>query len=472
MRRLIPAVALLTLACGGPAPDAPPPEAPPADTVTVGERVPFPFATLIETAPVPLLAGGEIGVSAAVCGGCHTDIAAEWQASTHAQAMADGQYLAELAKPNNPRWLCLSCHRPLQAQAAVRQQPGSLLLGAHERSVGALAAKANPGHQPALIHEAITCATCHVRVASDGRGTILGPRGDTTSPHRVTVDRPGLHGVCERCHTPGTGHLTPSFACWFETHGELAAGPQRDRDCVDCHMPTATRPLAAGGPVRTTRRHTWAGGGVPKRFADYSTLLARGWKPGITVQVDRPEAEGAGWRVAITLENTHGGHAVPTGDPERHLRIIARTGSHRWQQHLGQVWDWGDDATGRPARRLTDTRLRPGERRTLVAHLPARPAADVVVEVAHVRLSPENLRHARGATLDAELKALRPQAQAVVAELERHYPTFTWIHRTRWAPGAATPIIVPLAELLAESAQPRALTTLDATLGTGVAATP
>ena len=48
----------------------------------------------------------------------------------------------------------------------------------------------------------------------------------------------------------------------------------------------------------------------------------------------------------------------------------------------------------------------------------------------------------------------------------------TWIHRTRWAPGAATPIIVPLAELLAESAQPRALTTLDATLGTGVAATP
>ncbi len=462
---------VVATACGqpqGPKPPAPDPSAAPAPAAdasapappTIADRLGgFAFSSLIETARVPITPGGSIGISANVCGGCHRDIHAEWQGSTHAAAMRDPQYLAELAKPGNPRWLCLNCHAPLQAQRAIRIQPDTALDGASPTRVGTPVPVPNPRFDASLVHEAITCATCHVRVAPDGRGTIIGTRGDTLAPHRVTVSRPSLRGVCERCHTPGQGQLTPDFPCWFDTHTELAEGPVRDTDCVDCHMPSITRPLAVGAPPRATRRHLWTGSGIPKDFKGFDNVIARGWHPGVTVTAAGPKRTKAGWQVPLTLTNDQAGHAVPTGDPERHLRVHARLEGAdgraltRWSARLGQVWDWGDPSVGRPAKRKSDSRLRPGEARALTAELAAAPeATHLVVEVLHVRLSPENLRHARNAVLDAELQAHRPHAQAIVAALEQHYPAFTYAYSARWPLAGGPAEVAPPATLVARAA--------------------
>jgi hypothetical protein len=50
------------------------------------------------------------------CGKCHTEIYREWKTSTHAHALSDLQFQAELSKPAQPKWICLNCHIPVQNQ--------------------------------------------------------------------------------------------------------------------------------------------------------------------------------------------------------------------------------------------------------------------------------------------------------------------------------------------------------------------
>ncbi|MEL6544203.1 MAG: multiheme c-type cytochrome, partial [Myxococcota bacterium] len=89
----------------------------PRAETTVGERIPFDAGVLLPATPALKLAGGaEIGVSAKECGACHAENYSEWRDSTHAHAMKDPQYFAELSKPGAPRWLCLNCHAPNQNQ--------------------------------------------------------------------------------------------------------------------------------------------------------------------------------------------------------------------------------------------------------------------------------------------------------------------------------------------------------------------
>ncbi|MBP8137357.1 MAG: hypothetical protein KAY61_04065, partial [Candidatus Eisenbacteria bacterium] len=45
-------------------------------------------------------------LSAAECGSCHVAIYREWRQSVHAQAWADPQFRAELAKQPGVSWLC------------------------------------------------------------------------------------------------------------------------------------------------------------------------------------------------------------------------------------------------------------------------------------------------------------------------------------------------------------------------------
>lgn len=440
-----------------------------AAAMTVAERLgQWDFATLIETAPVPLHGGGEIGIRAADCAACHQDIHREWSQSTHAAAMRDPQFIAELAKHDSPRWLCVSCHAPLQDQHPVRLQSDTLLLGATDTALGNPEPVPHPGFDPALAEEAVTCASCHVRLYEDGRGTILGARGDTDAPHRVTVDAASLRNACARCHTPGEGLLTPTFPCWFETDAELAAGPHADRDCASCHMPGTHRPIALGSPPRDTVHHFWAGGGVPKDFPGYETLLDRGWHPGFSATVGPPRAAADGTRVRLDLHNDRAGHAVPTADPERHLRIHVRLESAdgRLLDHathrIGQEWHWGDSLRNDPARRLDDNRLAPGERRELSFTLADAPEdASVVVEILHVRLAPENLRYARATPIDDDLLRHRADAAEVVAELERHYPSFTYVFAERWPVGGGPPVRASLAELVERSAAAQEWTVTD-----------
>lgn len=446
-----------------------PPVAPAPPAPTIAERLgAWPFLTTIDApSTVALTAGGEVAADPASCGACHVDHYAEWQQTTHASAIHDLQYLAELAKPGQPRWLCLNCHAPTQPQRSTLVTPETPFVSGD--SVVTLVGVANPGFLPERAAEGIGCATCHVRRDDDGAGIVVGPRGSGRAPHRVRVDRGALVGICTQCHSPGAVEITPTFVCWFETAQEIAAGPQPTAACVECHMPEIDRPAVTGGPSVPLRRHVWVGGGVPKNAAAYDTLLDRGWESGVEAKVLRDP-------IRVSLANTRAAHMIPTADPERFLRVEARledaAGSVlvRDVVRIGQTWDWGDDATGRRARRLTDNRLLPGEVREWRPHLDTTGAARLVVEVAHVRLTPANAGWASGARLDEELVRLWPEAPGLLPGLSLHYPLATWIYAETidLAGGART--VSPPAELIGRSKafMARPLVEKEAALAPGV----
>ena len=57
---------------------------------------------------------GLVSLKAKDCGTCHQEIYKEWKISTHAVALQDPQFQAEMAKDNI--YACLNCHIPLQNQ--------------------------------------------------------------------------------------------------------------------------------------------------------------------------------------------------------------------------------------------------------------------------------------------------------------------------------------------------------------------
>lgn len=390
---------------------------------------------------VAVVAGGTIDTRAATCGACHADHQHEWGATTHAAAMRDLQFFGELAKPDQPVWLCLNCHAP-----TVPQRAEALTLDTHlasADSIAAVIASPNPDYDPLRVAEGVTCATCHVRRDVDGQGVVIGPRGSGRAPHRVRVDPDALRGICVSCHSPGDVVLTPTFPCWFKTAEELASGPDKDRSCVECHMPEATRPAAAGGPDLALRRHVWVGGGVPKTVDGYATLAERGWTSGLEVAV-RPGEGGAAGTVAVALTNT-AGHSLPTGDPERFLRVEVRferssAAVSRDVLRVGQTWDWGDGATGRPAHRTEDARIGPGATLTWPAKPDPAGADTLVVEVLSVRLTVDNARALAATKLPASLLTLWPEAEAELPELATRYPMATWVYRGTYSlPGGSWP---------------------------------
>ncbi len=166
---------------------------------------------LPQLAPV----AGVGGVRASQCGACHRAIYREWQASTHAAALSDLQYQAELFKKGSPRWLCLNCHIPVQNQRRY------LVQGLTGGDVLRPAQVLNPGFDPAMQKEAITCATCHVRPDAKGASVVIGTRGNPDAPHPVRADPKALRNICLRCHDPRGERITPTLMCWFQMASQL-----------------------------------------------------------------------------------------------------------------------------------------------------------------------------------------------------------------------------------------------------------
>jgi hypothetical protein len=404
----------------------------------VRERVgSWSFVTpLAPVSQVAIKGGGSIGVDANTCRGCHPDNYREWSLSTHAHALDDPQYIAELAKPEQPRWLCLNCHIPNANQRRQLIDENTRVLSpGHDLS--RIDERPNPAFDEKLQHEAITCASCHVRPGEGGLGVIVGARGDTAAPHVTRKGRAELRDVCVRCHSPGHGRISPTFVCWFETSEEIAQGSfAGQKDCVDCHMPEVERSVAPGYPARKTRQHHWLGGGVPKSYDLFDALPDHGWQSALDVKVVIREAHSNG--VVVDLHNARAAHMIPTGDPERHFVVRARLLDDKGVEigrsttRIGQRWDWGDNATGRVAHRVEETRLRPDETRSWRPGLGgddwAR-AAKLVVDALHVRLSPSNARYSKKASVDEELRRLAPAASKRVPAIERHYPLLSFVSR-------------------------------------------
>ncbi len=313
------------------------------------------------------------------CGVCHVEIYREWKTSTHAHALKDLQFQAEMAKSPKTSWLCLNCHTPLLNQVE------NVAVDVRNRSASDPVLTKNPRADAVLRNEAVTCAVCHVK-----DGYVVGPYGNTGAPHPTMRDEKLLTvDTCAACHQ-ATAAYTDTLVCTFDTAAEWKESPyaKQGRGCSSCHMPAVNRPLVAGGPVRTTRRHSFGGGMIPKTPGQPAT----GNRSGLTVEILTASRNANSLNIPVRLKNAYAGHKLPTGDPERHIRIevdlindgkVMETRSLR----IGQQWEWWPKA-----RRIADTRLKPLQERTETLKFAAgkaSPRTRIRVTVTNVRMTEE-----------------------------------------------------------------------------------
>lgn len=308
-------------------------------------------------------------LSARDCGACHTAIYEEWRVSTHAAAWTDRQFQAEIGKSGN-RWLCLNCHTPLLVQHDVWP------VGLEGDDLERPKLIPDPVFDAALREEGITCAACHVV-----DGVIHGPGVAVDAPHAVQADAQFTsEKLCERCHQASATYPGKTFACSFGTGDEWRAGPYpaEGKDCRTCHMPAVERPAAAGGAVRTVRSHWWRGAGIPKEAGGGPPPEAN--PPGLGLDA-RWDATG----LVVVATNANAGHQLPTGDPERFVRVDVRFSDaagapvgEPWSARIGQTWEWWP-----VAKKLDDNRLAPRESRTWTLQPPPGAAAATLEASSH-----------------------------------------------------------------------------------------
>lgn len=368
---------------------------------------------------------GSPGIKAKDCKTCHVDFFNEWQRSTHASAIKDLQFQAELAKADSPKWMCLNCHIPMQNQRET------IVTHLKDHDVMQPVSRPNPDYDPQLQQEAITCATCHIRTDhSTDESYVIGVFGSALSPHPVKKDLSFLHNTCQRCHNPQGEGITPNLICWFETTKESSEA-KSEKSCVDCHMPVKRRRLVAGDstlPIRETRQHHWVGSGVPKSKDGYDDLLDRGYVSGLEVTIKEVHRKGTGLSLSLDLYNRNSGHYLPTADPERFILILAELQNQKGERldlkkyRIGQTWEWS------PAKKIADNRLRTGERRQWDAKFRETDKGDkLIVQALHVRLTTNNANHMRQA--NGLNEKLFPESNALVKEIEKHYPFASVIFR-------------------------------------------
>ncbi len=347
-------------------------------------------------------------VRSETCGACHTEIYAEWRVSTHARAwLDDAQFQAELSKSRGDvegtkgdvGWLCVNCHTP-----AVEQLP-KLVVALTDGDIAKPTYVENPRFDPNMQNEAIGCATCHVE-----NGKIYGPWGTTRAPHPVARrDSLLTEEVCTRCHQAEQFYVTQNLGCFFDTGVTWASSPnaKRGETCQHCHMPEVERPLMPGLPARKTRRHWFGGSLIPKKpeFAAELAPLEAVFGDGVTITVEpwstAHETELAGQvglaapdeaiaqstavpcaaetckAFAVVVTNDRAGHTMPTGDPERHIDVVAVSTaggavvSRAWTR-IGSRYQWWPET-----KRLADTRIAPGARRLLRVEAPVGSTLEV-----------------------------------------------------------------------------------------------
>lgn len=263
---------------------------------------------------LPLDAGppvqGLANRSAQGCRGCHPAAHDGWAAGPHGQpmsrAMADA--LEQAAIP-----ACGSCHLPLVEQHDE--------LPSWERTDAP--GPFNPGWDATLRTEGVTCAACHVRNGRVAVATKAAAR--KVAPHPVVyAEDLSDERACAACHQltwPGAD------APLYDTVGEWSRSAWKAAGvgCVDCHWPGPDPHADGVDPARA-----WSLIVRPER-----RRIVRGSEP---------------WTVAITLQNTGAGHAMPSGTPFRGYRLRARVTEPDGVDSLGELGELSADLV----RTLTD----------------------------------------------------------------------------------------------------------------------
>jgi hypothetical protein len=263
-------------------------------------------------------------LNAAECGNCHRDHFDEWRSSIHHAAWTDPYFQVDF-RFDGSQQICKNCHIPLD-----RQQEATVL-GFRDSEKWHPILAPNPGFDPVLQSEGVTCAACHVK-----DGVVLGPYGSDAAPHPVQkLDSPNQ--VCLRCHVVGgnrwdtfykmppcgtvaeirlSGGSSPEGRDAQRTrggYGEITVAEASALGCVECHMPLVQRAVAKGGTVREGHRHFWRGGHDPEMV-----------RQALSVKLSEAPTAAGKRRFVLTVENTGAAHFLPTGTPDRHLLLRLR----------------------------------------------------------------------------------------------------------------------------------------------------
>jgi mono/diheme cytochrome c family protein len=303
--------------------------------------------------PAPAtLAPAQASLDANRCARCHARQVREWRGSFHAGAGSPG-LIAQLIDmsargQHGSVESCQRCHAPLAEQLPA-------LRPVHELATAATAPASGGPHRPgqhfdpALRRQGINCASCHLRSwqrlgpprVADARLLALPGYPLTELALYERAD------FCLPCHQLPPRDSAVAGKPLLDTYREWLAGPymRRGIQCQHCHMPD--------------REHTWKGVHDPATFREGVQL---------DVTTARAARDGA-VTVHARLANVGAGHYLPTtptpaawlsiqlvtadGIPIRDARREMRIGRHL-------VYDTA-------FRELADTRIPPGQSRTLSA---------------------------------------------------------------------------------------------------------
>lgn len=296
------AAAGIALARGKKATEPPPPppvEAPAPSPSPAPVAPPAPAAPKLFANGLPVTIGelpnGLASLSAQSCNACHWAAHDTWAGSAHAQAWADETFQAALASAGGSS-ACVSCHLPLS------NQQDQLAAGYIDGDLTRPRLQPNPAFDLTLRGEGVTCVGCHVR-----EGTVVATRAAPSAPHPVAASEElSSPQLCATCHQLSWPDGDRPF---YDTYGEWQASAYAKANvtCQDCHMaPTA------GAVVPGTD------GTLP------SHALTADPRRALTALVQLPSASvtrGQPVEVALTLQNTGAGHAVPTGNPHKRYTI-------------------------------------------------------------------------------------------------------------------------------------------------------
>ncbi|EPG76452.1 cytochrome c554 and C-prime [Leptospira fainei serovar Hurstbridge str. BUT 6] len=369
----------------------------------------------------PLEGVGE--VRAENCGKCHTEIYREWKTSTHANAFTDLQFQSELSKSSSPSWICLNCHIPVSNQ---RETIVNFLSdGDYRRPIE----EANPNFDAKMKSEGVTCATCHIRSDDKGNSYVLGATGGTSPPHPVRIERDLLRNRCLDCHNVSYT-LDDQLVCAFNTGNESddPGNSYGKKTCGTCHMPEIERKFVKsnlGSPKRASHKHAFIGGGVPKRFELYAAQVTHGYESGLKIDPIKWKIAKNSIKTTLEFSNFRSSHYIPSGDPERFLKLIISVQNdsgieiQRKEAKIGQEWEWYPKA-----KLISDNRIRPGETRTWHETLRPETKGILVLEIFHVRLKESNAAHMR---MIAD-KASKEYADKI-RNIEKFYPFSTLVHK-------------------------------------------
>lgn len=297
--------------------------------------------------------------------------------------------------------------------------------------VAALASAASrPSAEPAAAQcrrsetiAAASCVECHAEIGAQWRSS--GHATAFDDPVFAAEYEPAPSAFCDGCHAPALAGVHDGVDC-ASCHGASAAasGPSGAEACATCHQ-FAFEPdhpvYDPADPMQDTV-HEWQQSGtkrtcvdchMPRRDGVRSHRFVGAGDPSLVASALDITATREGSSIRIVLDADAAGHAVPTGDMYRRLRVAAWSDDHddaAHEQWLMRVFAQVTASTGEGfARRpVVDTRPRPGQPRTVV--LPARPDAPVHWSVELHRLDPSTAT-ARGLTRD---QVVTPVASGVL----------------------------------------------------------